>query len=92
MNFVSVRGVSRLSVRSFERGVEAETLSCGSGVVASAVVAGAVRGQQPPVSVATRAGSALVVDFRLEGSLAHDVTLTGDARVVFQGALTEEAL
>ena len=42
MNFVSVRGGSRLSVRSFERGVEAETLSCGSGVVASAVVAGAV--------------------------------------------------
>ena len=92
VNFVSVRGGSRLSVRSFERGVEAETLSCGSGVVASAVVAGAARGQLPPVSVATRSGSALVVDFRLEGSLAHDVTLTGDARVVFQGELTEEAV
>ncbi len=92
MNFVSVRGGSRLSVRSFERGVEAETLSCGSGVVASAVVAGAARGQLPPVSVATRSGSALVVDFRLEGSLAHDVTLTGDARVVFRGELTEEAV
>ena len=92
VSFVSVRGGSRLSVRSFERGVEAETLSCGSGVVASAVVAGAERGQLPPVSVATRSGSALVVDFRLEGSLAHDVTLTGDARVVFHGELTEEAV
>ncbi len=92
VNFVSVRGLSRLSVRTFERGVEAETLSCGSGVVASAVVAGAERGQVPPVSVATRAGSALVVDFRLEGSLAHDVTLTGDARLVYEGLLKEEAI
>jgi diaminopimelate epimerase len=92
VNFVSVRGGSRLSVRSYERGVEAETLSCGSGVVAAAVVAGAERGQVPPVAVATRSGSALVVDFRLEGSLAHDVTLTGDARVVFEGLLKEEAV
>lgn len=92
VNFVSVRGGSRLAVRTFERGVEAETLSCGSGVVASAVVAGAERGLAVPVSVATRSGSALVVDFRLEGSLAHDVTLTGDARVVFHGELTEEAV
>lgn len=92
VSFVSVRGLSRLSVRSYERGVEAETLSCGSGVVASALVAGAERGQLPPVSVATRSGSALVVGFRLEGSLAHDVTLTGDARVVFEGLLKEEAV
>jgi diaminopimelate epimerase len=92
VNFVSVRGGSRLSVRTFERGVEAETLSCGSGVVAAAVVAGAERGQLAPVSVATRSGSALVVDFRLEGSLAHDVTLTGDARLVYEGLLKEEAV
>ena len=92
VNFVSVRGGSRLAVRTYERGVEAETLSCGSGVVAAAVVAGAERGQVSPVSVATRSGSALVVGFRLEGSLAHDVTLTGDARVVFEGLLKEEAL
>ena len=92
VSFVSVRGGSRLSVRTFERGVEAETLSCGSGVVASAVVAAAERGQVPPVSVATRSGSALVVDFRLEGSLAHDVTLTGDARFVFEALLNPEAL
>jgi diaminopimelate epimerase len=92
VNFVSVRGGSRLSVRSYERGVEAETLSCGSGVVASAVVAGARRAQLSPISVATRSGSALVVGFRLEGSLAHDVTLTGDARVVFEGDLREEAV
>lgn len=92
VNFVSRRGASRLSVRSYERGVEGETLSCGSGVVAAAVVAAARRGVTPPVSVATRSGSALAVDFRLEGSLARDVTLTGDARVVFEGTLDDESL
>ncbi|MBL8111718.1 MAG: diaminopimelate epimerase, partial [Acidobacteria bacterium] len=92
VNFVSWRGPSRLSVRSFERGVEAETLSCGSGVVAAAIVAGIRSSQTPPFSVATRSGSALVVDYRLEGVRAHDVTLTGEARIVFEGTLTEEAL
>lgn len=92
VNFVTLRGASRLAVRSYERGVEAETLSCGSGVVAAAVVAAARLSQMPPISVATRSGTALVVDFRLEGSLARQVTLTGDARVVFEGELTEEAL
>lgn len=91
VTFVSVRDASRLSARSYERGVEAETLSCGSGVVAAAIVAGARLGAPPPVSVATRSGAALVVDFRLDGSLAHDVTLTGDARVIFEGILSEEA-
>lgn len=92
VNLVTVRGGSRLSVRSFERGVEAETLSCGSGVVAAAVVAGLRRGLTAPVSVATRSGSVLAVDFRIDGSLGKDVTLTGDARVVFEGSLTKEAL
>ncbi len=92
VNFVSTRGSSRLSVRSYERGVEGETLSCGSGVVAAAVAAAAERGETPPISVATRSGSALVVDFRLDGSLAREVTLTGEARLLFEGTLTEEAL
>jgi diaminopimelate epimerase len=92
VTFVSAREGSRISARSYERGVEAETLSCGSGVVAAAIVAGARLGIEPPVSVTTRSGTTLVVDFRLEGSVARDVTLTGDARVVFEGVLSEEAV
>jgi diaminopimelate epimerase len=92
VNFTTPRGPSRLSVRSWERGVEAETLSCGSGVVAAAVVAGLLRGEATPITVATRSGSVLAVDYRIEGALACDVTLTGDARFVFEGTLSEEVL
>ncbi|MCE7957578.1 MAG: hypothetical protein DYH06_06515 [Acidobacteria bacterium ACB2] len=89
-------GVPHLVVFAAE-GVEVETLDVASlgpplSVVAAAVVSGLSRGRTPPVSVATRSGSALVVDFRVEGSLARDVSLTGDARFVFEGTLTEEAL
>jgi diaminopimelate epimerase len=86
-NFVAVTGPSSLEVRSWERGVESETLSCGSGVVASAVVASLKDGVSPPVTVATRSGETLVVDFRLAGGVARDVKLTGDARLLFEGTL-----
>ena len=42
---------------------------------------------RPPVDLETRSGQTLRVDFRFEGELARDVTLAGDARVVFDGTL-----
>ncbi|MEO8587274.1 MAG: diaminopimelate epimerase [Acidobacteriota bacterium] len=86
-NFVEVLSPSRIAVRTWERGVEAETLACGSGAVASAVVASVLRGFLPPVSVATRSGETLEVGFTRDGAGARDVTLRGDARVVFEGTL-----
>jgi diaminopimelate epimerase len=90
-NFVKVLSPSRLAVRTWERGVEAETLACGSGAVASAVVTSFLRGSAPAVSVATRSGETLEVSFLRDGELARDVTLTGDAHVVFEGTLEEGA-
>ena len=91
-NFVKVLSPSRLAVRTWERGVEAETLACGSGAVASAVVTSFLKGESSPVSVATRSGETLEVSFVRDGEIARDVTLTGDARVVFEGTLEEGAL
>jgi diaminopimelate epimerase len=86
-NVVEVVGPARLRVRTWERGVEAETLACGSGVVAAAVTACALGLVLPPVAVETRSGETLEVGFRFEGEVARDVTLAGDARVVFEGTL-----
>ncbi len=89
-NLVRVLGPSRLAVRTWERGVEAETLACGSGVVASAVTACALGHVAPPVALETRSGETLLVDFRFEGEVARGVTLAGDARFVFEGTLDPE--
>lgn len=86
-NFVKVLGPSRLALRTWERGVEAETLACGSGAVASAIVAGLLWDFAPPVSVATRSLETLEVGYQRDGQTARAVTLRGDARVVFEGTL-----
>jgi diaminopimelate epimerase len=91
VNFVRVTSPGRLEVRTWERGVEAETLSCGSGVVASALVA-ALRGHAKlPVVCGTKSGVDLTVNALPAGDLFTAVTLSGDAREIFSGQLTEEA-
>lgn len=91
VHFVYVSARQALAVRSYERGVEAETLACGSGVVASAIVAARQGLVCPPVSCDTRSGVRFTVSFREENGAAVDVRLTGDAREIYSGELTEEA-
>ena len=91
VNFVRIAGPQRIEVRTWERGVEAETLSCGSGVVGSALVA-ALRGHaELPITCGTKSGVDLVVGARKEGTVFTAIRLMGDAREVFRGQLTEEA-
>lgn len=87
VNFVQVLGPDSLLVRTYERGVEGETLACGTGSVAAAVLMarlGLVRG---PVAVTTSGGDILTIGFHLAGDEASDVTLKGQADVTFQGTL-----
>jgi len=84
VNFVSI-AEERLEVRTYERGVEDETLSCGTGVTASAIAA--VLGRhfdRMPVKVAT-SGGLLTVSFRIGKEIITDVTLSGPATFVFEG-------
>lgn len=86
-NFIRITGPQSLHIRTYERGVEAETLACGTGIVASALVSGRQGRVNPPVSVTAASGDILTVDFRLTKSGAEDVTLLGPAVHVFKGTL-----
>ncbi|MEW6684396.1 MAG: diaminopimelate epimerase [Nitrospirota bacterium] len=91
-NFVAVDGPHRLTIRTYERGVEGETLACGTGAVAAAVLAGLLGKVRSPVTLKTRGGPPLGVSFTLDGRRVTSVTLTGEARLVYEGSLTQEAL
>ena len=90
VNFVKVLEPQRIRVRTYERGVESETLACGSGVVASAVVSGRQGRVSSPVRCDTKSGVEFTVTFQEEGFVI-DATLSGDAREIFTADLTEEA-
>jgi diaminopimelate epimerase len=92
VNLVVVRDAHAIEVRTYERGVEGETLSCGSGVVASAVVSALFGKTKPPVSVLTRSGITLDVAFALDGGGVRDLRLTGDARLIYKSAMTPETI
>lgn len=86
VNFVSVISDQEIFVRTYERGVENETLSCGTGVTACALVVGAIKGQNK-VKIQTLGGT-LMVSFTSnpDGSF-KDVLLIGPAEQVFHGSI-----
>ncbi len=87
VDFVEQQGPREISLRTYERGVEDETLACGTGAVAAAVVMAALGKIQPPVSIRTRGGFTLVVGFFMSDLGFCDVSLTGDARTVYEGEI-----
>ncbi len=91
VNFVRVAGRNRIEVRTWERGVEGETMSCGSGVIASSSVAALMGKIEPPLEVLTRSGIVLTVRLRVEEEGVESINLMGDARVIYRGELTEES-
>ena len=91
-NFVRVLGPDRIEVRTYERGVEDETLACGTGAMASVLVASARGTVSSPVKVKTRGGEELKIHFEKEGRDFKRVWLEGMTSLVFQARLNEEAL
>jgi diaminopimelate epimerase len=93
VNFVSASGGGNIAVRTWERGVEGETLACGSGVVASSAASLLTGRATAPVAVLTRSGITLGVEMSRSGEASvEQVRLTGDARVVYEGTMTPETL
>jgi len=91
VNFISVSGPSRIEMRTYERGVEDETLACGTGAVASALIAGALGKVKSPVRLKQRSGQMLEVAFEWDGRKFDQVSLSGEARLVYEGRLWDEA-
>jgi diaminopimelate epimerase len=87
VNFLEKRGPNKIAIRTYERGVEDETLACGTGVVASALIFAATEKVNGPIAVIVRGGSELSVDFKRERELFCNVTLTGPAEFTFEGAI-----
>lgn len=79
-----------LRMRTWERGVEAETLACGTGAVASALVAVQQGLVSQPVSVVVSSGRRLRVSFEGDGDMARQVRLRGEARLVAEGEISVE--
>ena len=84
-NFMKVLSPGHIAIRTYERGVEDETLACGTGMVACALIHHLLHGAHGPVQVDVRGGDTLHIDFKPEGDQFMDVTLTGPADFVFEG-------
>jgi diaminopimelate epimerase len=87
VNFVQVLGPGQIRVRTYERGVEGETLACGTGVTASALITAELRGFPSPVQVQVQSGDTLVISFDRTNGLFTQVGLAGPAEFVFEGRI-----
>ncbi len=92
LNVISVLPDGALRMRTYERGVEDETLACGSGSIASAIVAAALGLTHAPTTVITSSGRPLFQEFDWDGRFARNVTLGGEARIVSVGEIWPDAL
>ena len=87
VNFTEIRAEDKIAIRTYERGVEDETLACGTGVVASALIHAATQSAKSPVTISVRGGNDLQVGFERDGANFRHVTLTGPAEFVFEGSI-----
>lgn len=85
VNFAQVLGPNHIRVRTYERGVEGETLACGTGVTASALVSSRVHRFTSPVKVQVQGGDTLEVSWTDTADGFADVRLNGPADFVFKG-------
>lgn len=90
VNFVQLLSSGLLRVRTYERGVEEETLSCGTGITASAIAAAHILQIPAPIQVLTGTGEIIEVNFMNKftnnrGTITTQVTQKGPATLVFEG-------
>jgi diaminopimelate epimerase len=87
VNFVKVLSESEIRIRTYERGVERETLACGTGIVSSAIISSLKGLTKPPVKVQVKSGEWLIVDFVFGETSVKDLSLTGSAKKISEGTI-----
>ena len=92
VDFVIYRRPNRVHIRTYERGVEAETGACGTGSVAAAVIGVKNYGLSFPVHVDTMQGYELTVDGTYDGGRFSSITLAGPVKHVFDGRMDLDSL
>ncbi len=86
VNFVDVKD-GEIHIRTYERGVEAETLACGTGSVAAALILFVNKKLTVPIQIIPKSKEKLLVNFEVENSKVRNLSLTGPAKIVFTGEM-----
>lgn len=86
VNKIEILNKNQIKIRTYERGVEDETFACGSGAVASAIIASMLGHVSSPVEMHTK-GGILTITFQIKEERVHDIFLEGNAIVVAEGKL-----
>lgn len=90
-NFVQRGKGSAIEIRTYERGVEDETLACGTGAIASAIVSASRFNMNSPIDIKTRSGVHLTIYFDASDDQFKDIYMEGDARIIYIGELQPDA-
>jgi diaminopimelate epimerase len=91
VNFASHITDNTIAIRTYERGVEDETLACGTGAAAGAIVMAYKMKIGSPISVLTQSGGYLNIFFKEKEGKYYDIFLEGDARIIYKAQLWEDA-
>ena len=91
VNFICRQNQGQLAIRTYERGVEDETLACGTGSIASALIASCKLDWNSPIDLTTRSGELLRIHFNKNRNVFDNVYLEGDVRIIYTAQLDDEA-
>ncbi len=87
VNFVLPVSKNEIKVRTYERGVERETLACGTGIIASGIVFFLLNKASAPIRILAKSGEWLIVDFDFQNNSFLNLSLTGSAKKISGGEL-----
>lgn len=91
VNFIDIKN-NKIHIRTYERGVEDETLACGTGSVAAAVISSIMHKLESPIEVIPKSGEKLLINFSVSQNESKNVSLIGPAEVIFTGQISNNFL